>query len=172
MRSKKNKFFLRFIKQSKKIIFFGFIVFLILFYYKIIKKTEIKIKSRQEGDEVKLNENTLKPPQSKNFNQGAKWEIPKNEILIDVLEEDTNYDGLKEIFVVSEKTGEKKACFYIFNQQKEKIYYKESGLAPDRIELRKFGDDIYNSFFLVFEGQFKEGFFIRWNGKEYVISEE
>ena len=126
---------------------------------------------KRAGDE-KLNNKKEKIDNENQENNLIKWEIPENEILIDLLEEDTNQDGLKEVLVISEDPIKRKACFYIFNSNGEKVYYKESGLLPDRIESRNFGEDDYNSFFLVFEGQFKEGFFIRWDGKEYEIPGE
>ncbi len=151
-------------KNKKIIIIAAIIILLAIFIYEIKIAGDVKIKNNINEDKqgIKINDN----------DSLMNWKIPEDEILVDLLNEDTNQDGLKEILVITEKPEKKSAYFYIFNDQGEKIYYKESGLLPDQIELRKFEDDNYDSFFLVFEGQFKEGFFIRWNGERYVISEE
>ena len=150
--------------RNKKFILAIFLLALIaLLGYEVKKAGDIKeeIKNREIGAE------------NKNQNEkAADWKIPEDEILIDLLEGDTNKDELKEVLIITEKPLDKKAFFYIFNTEGEKIYQKESGFSPDRAELRKFGDDDYDSFFLVFENQFEEGFFIRWNGKKYVVPGE
>ncbi len=154
-------------KNKKIAVVISAIVILLVFFGYEIKKIDEKKLNEQEKNAAVTEENQ--------DNILPNWKIPEDEIFIDSLSEDTNQDNLKETLVIAENTRnplKKKAYFYIFNKNGEKIYYKESGLSPDGIELRKFGDDNYQSFFLVFEGQFQEGFFIRWNGKEYVIPGE
>ncbi len=158
-------------KNKKIIILFSLIcIFLLAFIYGI-KKVGENGKSRQNFQEEDLGGQTNNGKEIQADNSLINWKVPENEIIIDSLSADTNFDSKKEIIVITEQPEKKKAYFYIFDNQGKNIYKRESGLLPDRIELRKFEGDNFNSFFLVFENKFEEGFFVRWNGGEYIVPE-
>jgi len=141
------------------------VILLALFGYEIKKIDEKKLNNQEE----------IKVAEKNQDNDLPNWKIPEDEIFIDFLNGDTNQDNSEETLVIAENAEnplKKKVYFYVFDKSGKKIFYKEGGISPDSVELRKFGDDNYQSFFLIFEGQFNEGFFIRWNGAAYAIPEE
>ncbi len=160
------------VKKNKKIIIILSLVAVVLLAFGYgIRKAGENGKSRQNIQKENLGWESNNGKESQIDNNLINWKVPENEIIIDSLSADTNSDGKKETLVITEQPEKKKAYFYIFNGQGINIYKRESGLLPDRIELRKFEGDNFDSFFLVFENQFEEGFFIRWNGGEYAVPE-
>lgn len=157
-------------RKNKKIIIISSLIIIILsaFIYGI-KKAGENGKSRQNVQKENLGGQTNSEKEIQPDNNLINWKVPENEIIIDSLNADTNPDGKNETIVITEQPGKKKAYFYIFDSQGKNIYKRESGLSPDRIELRKFEGDNFDSFFLVFENQFENGLFIRWDGKQYLI---
>lgn len=158
-------------RKNKKIIIASLIVIVFLAFIYGIKKARENGKTRQNIQKENLGEESSDKKEIQVDNSLINWKVPENEIIIDSLSADTNSDGKKETLVITEQPEKKKAYFYIFDSQGGNIYKRESGLSPDRIELRKLEGDNFYSFFLVFENQFEEGFFIRWDGKEYTVPE-
>ncbi|PIP17593.1 MAG: hypothetical protein COX43_03500 [Parcubacteria group bacterium CG23_combo_of_CG06-09_8_20_14_all_35_9] len=105
--------------------------------------------------------------------EGEKFQIPSQEVLIHKIAGDTNNDGKIETLIVTENRFSKRGHFYILSDSGEKLYEMADILTlPDNLELRVFKNDKYPSYFLIFEGQFKEGYFICWDGESYSVPED
>lgn len=97
--------------------------------------------------------------------------IPSEEVLILSSQADTNGDGEEEILVITKILANQRIHFYILGSEGQKLFDKPDALEyPLRIELRKIGEEEYDSFFLVFT-ETGEGFSIHWNGEKYIIPE-
>jgi len=100
----------------------------------------------------------------------------ENEILMNVITEDTNNDQKNEYLVVTKKINNKnnkaETIFYILDSHGQIIFeYSYVAFSPDEIELKNFGSDAYPSYFLVFDNQISENRVLRWNGNEYILQE-
>lgn len=98
--------------------------------------------------------------------------VPTEAILIDYSRADVNQDKKIETLVVADDPIMKNSLVYIVDETGRRVYQREILVTPVRIELRRFEKDKYLSFFLAFDNQYKEGYFIRWNGGEYEIPDE
>lgn len=85
---------------------------------------------------------------------------------------DTNGDSHKETLIITQEE-DRSIVFYIFDANGQKIYqHTKSYLVPEYITLKSYQGDSYNSYHFIFEGEYRNEFYLRWDGQEYGVPED
>jgi len=97
--------------------------------------------------------------------------LPSDQTALRILKDDTNGNGFEELHIIS-KDETDHFFIYIFDKEGLNLYKNEILLEPLGIELKKYKDSTYKSLYLKYGDSFQSGYYISWDGLEYLQKTE